>query len=202
MSRYLIKPDINTHGLNSEALLPFNLTLKDLADTIDDTHEFLHLLNTFLVEKGYLRLEEILLGNSFAGLLSEILVKTLSDHSMELTRNTKVGGYPDLIPEDRYPDNSVLRGTGVEIKASKQNSGFQGHNPEPGWIMIFRYSVDTKTEPMEERAPTEIVEVMCAELIESDWTFSGRSEKSRRTITASINRYGMAKLRENKIYSK
>ena len=62
--------------------------------------------------------------------------------------------------------------------------------------------MDTKTEPVEDRAPTEIIEVYCAELKESDWSFSGRKGNSRRTISASIIESGMKKLRTNMIYSK
>jgi len=44
------------------------------------------------------------------------------------------------------------------------------------------------------------VEVLAARLEETDWNFSGRSETSRRTITASINQDGMTKLRANPVY--
>ena len=68
--------------------------------------------------------------------------------------------------------------------------------------MIFQYSIDIETEPKENRSPTEFVQVLAAELVDDDWSFSGRKGKSRRTITASINRQGMAKLRSNPIYRK
>jgi len=89
---------------------------------------------------------------------------------------------------------------GIEVKASKQKGGWQGHNPEGGWFMIFRYEVDRETMPMEERRPTQIVEVLIAKLTKDDWSFSGRKGKSRRTITASIRASGVKKLRDNWVY--
>jgi len=200
--RYLSKPTMNPHDLNENAILPFNIHIQNIYDAIEKTHEFFFVLNNFLVQRNYPRLEEIMLGNSYAGLLSEIVVKNLSDSTESLERNIKIGGYPDLILQGKYPNNSVLRGEGIEVKCSKQRGGWQGHNPEEGWILIFRYSIDTETDPITERAPTEIFEVLSAKLDSEDWQFSGRSETSRRTITASINKSGMSKLRSNIIYSK
>jgi hypothetical protein len=36
--------------------------------------------------------------------------------------------------------------------------------------------------------------------LEYDWSFSGRSEVSRRTITASVTKYGYQKMMSNWIY--
>ncbi|MFQ6042871.1 MAG: hypothetical protein ACE5PV_18590 [Candidatus Poribacteria bacterium] len=132
----------------------------------------------------------------------EILVKNLAEQSEILVRNEKIGGYPDLIPKDKYSDNLVLKGEGVEVKSSKQKGGWQGHNPEEGWLIVFRYAIDIQTEPIENRDPTEIVEVLTAYLTHEDWSFSGRKGSSRRTITASITKNGMKKLRSNRVYLK
>jgi hypothetical protein len=186
---------------NPDAELPYGLTVTEVKAAINAAYDLLHDVNTFLVGRGYSRLEDLLLGNAFAGLLSEVLVKNLADHSPALVHNTYVGGYPDLILPGVYPDDAALKATdGIEVKASKQKGGWQGHNPEEGWVMVFRYTIDTKTMPIEDREPTEVVEVLAAQLEMGDWNFSGRSETSRRTITASINRYGMQKLRANPIY--
>ena len=130
---------------------------------MEAVHSFLHDVNRFLVGRGYDRLEEILLGNSFAGLLSEILVRELARHSAALERNVRIGGHPDLLPVGMYAGNSVLRGTeGIEVKSSKQKGGWQGHNPEAGWLMVFRYTVDTETQPIRERNPTQFVQIRVA----------------------------------------
>jgi hypothetical protein len=165
-------------------------------------YSLLNLVNVTLVSKGHDRLEEFLLTNAFAGFISEALVKSLSEASDTLVRNKKTGGHPDLIPKGKYRADSVLMGEGIEVKASLQKGGWQGHNPEKGWLMVFQYSIDIETEPKENRNPTEFVQVLAAELSDDDWSFSGRKGKSRRTITASINRQGMEKLRKNPIYRK
>lgn len=202
MPRYIERPSLAKKGFNPHARLPYQFAIKEIEAAINDVYNFLHETNNFLVAKGYSRLEEIMLTNAFAGFLSEIIVKNLADNCRTLVRNMKVGGYPDLIPKDRYPDNSVLKGKGIEVKTSKQKGGWQGHNPEKGWIMVFRYKIDNETEPVQNRNPTEIVEVLAAELDKKDWSFSGRSGASRRTITASIVKSGMEKLRSNRIYHK
>jgi hypothetical protein len=42
--------------------------------------------------------------------------------------------------------------------------------------------------------------VVGAELEKSDWLFAGRSETSRRTITASVTSAGLQKMTDNWIY--
>lgn len=201
MSAPIQRPRLIEAYFFPDAQLPYGLTVTEVKAAINAAYDLLHDINTFLVSRSYARLEDLLLGNAFAGLLSEVLVKSLSDHSATLVRNAYTGGHPDLIPRGTHPNNAILRALeGLEVKSSRQSGGWQGHNPETGWVMIFRYVVDSKTIPVEARQPTKIVEVLAARLEMRDWNFSGRSETSRRTITASINRYGMAKLRGNPVY--
>ena len=64
--------------------------------------------------------EEMLLGNTFAGMLSELIVVGVSKSSATLARNMQIGGHPDLIPVGAYAGDSVLRGEdGIEVKASR-----------------------------------------------------------------------------------
>lgn len=201
MPRYTRRPALIREYFNRAAILPFGLTVENIEAAINSTYDFLHDVNKFLIRRGYDRLEDMLLGNSFAGILSEVLVQNLAKHSTTLVRNRYVGGYPDLIVRGHHMGDSILRGQeGIEVKASKQPGGWQGHNIEQGWVMIFRYTNDIVTEPKENREPTQIVEVMAADLTPQDWSFSGRGETSRRTITASINQQGTNKLRANAIY--
>jgi hypothetical protein len=188
--------------LNYKAHLPYGLTVAEVRQAMIDTYTFLFDLNSFLVNKGYDRLEDLLLGNSRSGMISEVLVKNLANNSHTLARNRKVGGHPDLIPRGKYPNDEVLRGDeGIEVKTSKQPGGWQGHNPEDAWILIFRYIEDEREgiTPLE-RKPLEFVQVLCAYIKREEWSFSGRSSTSRRTITASITEAGMDKLRSNPVY--
>lgn len=200
--RFLSVPQLERQDFLPNAKLVYGLQVEQVRVAMGRFYSLLNLVNTTLVGKGYDRLEEFLLTNAFAGFISEALVKSLSEASDTLVRNRKTGGHPDLIPRGKYKGDSVLTGEGIEIKASLQKGGWQGHNPERGWLMIFQYSIDIETEPKENRSPTEFVQVLAAELVDDDWSFSGRKGKSRRTITASINRQGMKKLRSNPIYRK
>ncbi len=198
---YITRVEVIDEYVNRSAVLPYGLTVLQVKSAVAALYEFLQAANAFLVGRGYDRLEEMLLGNAFAGLLSEVLVKSVADHSTTLVRNRYVGGHPDLILRGEHADDAVLRASeGIEVKTSKQGGGWQGHNPEQGWLMIFRYVMDTRTIPVQNRRPTEVVEILAAKLDRDDWSFSGRKGTSRRTITASVNRSGMTKLRANPIY--
>jgi hypothetical protein len=197
----LQKTKVNDAFFHKEAVLPYGLKIEEIRQAIIDTYEFLDKINSFLLENGYLRLEELLLGNALSGFLSEVIVKSISNNSKKITRNKKVGGHPDLIQVGAYQNNSVLLGKdGIEIKTSKQRGGWQGHNPEEGYLIVFRYILDESERPAVEKTPIEFVQVLCAQLALNDWSFSGRVGKSRRTITASITKSGMLKLRSNPVY--
>ncbi len=200
-SRHVSRPTLYEEGFNVNVVLPYGLQLSEVRDALDQIYDFLHDMNSFLVSRGYDRLEEIILGNSLSGFISELAVKRIGANSKSLARNEKIGGHPDLIPRDLYPGNAILRADeGIEVKTSIQSSSWQGHNPERSWILVVQYSVDVLTEPVAERRPSEILKVMCALLDEEDWSFSGRVGASRRTPTASILKSGTAKLHDNAIY--
>jgi len=144
-------------------------------------------------------LQELILGNSLSGLISEFVVKSLARASQTLMANKKVGGYPDLLPKTKYSTDTVLKGTdGIEVKTSIQRGGWQGHNPEKCWVMIFRYTIGKQKDNT--TLPLTFTEILCARLVKSDWSFSGRKQGSRRTPTASIKKTGVEKLRSNFVY--
>jgi hypothetical protein len=197
---YTQKPFVDPRDFDTDVELPYDLTIEAIRATMEDVYETLFTINSGLTAKGLDRLEETLLGNSFSGLLSELVVKGLARHSDALARNIKVGGHPDLIPAGKYPSDSVLQGEGVEVKMSIQTGGWQGHNPEAGWIMVFQYSKDVSTRPVHKRRPSEYLRVLIAKLEREDWSFSGRRGQSRRTPTASILKSGTQKLLRSAIY--
>lgn len=195
MAVSISKASIDLDGFNLRANIPYGLTPQVVQRAVSDLYEILFLLNTSLLRNNYSLIEDLMLGNAFSGFMSEILVKQISVRSNTLTRNTMVGGHPDLIPRGRHPDNAVLRGDeGIEVKASRHTGGWQRHNIERGWLMVFVYRAGDVTRP------TEIMEILAGQLNEADWSFSGRSETSRRTITASIRREAVARMRSNWIY--
>ena len=195
------RPKLYAEGFNQSATLPYGLAVDEVRATLEGVYDFLFDLNTFLVSRGYDRLEDIILGNSLSGFISELVVKGLGANSKTMARNAKIGGHPDLIPRGRYPEDSVLRARdGIEVKTSIQGGGWQGHNPEESWIMVVQYAVDPGLDADKARRSIEVLKVMCALLEEADWSFSGRVGASRRTPTASILKTGTAKLHANAIY--
>ena len=194
---------IDPLGVNQQAQLPYGLKADEVVAAMNDVIELLYDLNLFLVNRGNLRLQEMILGNSFSGIVSEFLVQAVDRASETLVRNSQIGGHPDLVPTDMYANDRVLHGAeGVEVKTSLQSGGWQGHNPEKVWILVFQYSIDILTQPIQDRAPFRFEKAMAALLEESDWSFSGRTGASRRTPTASILKAGTAKLHQNFIYER
>ena len=112
-------------------------------------------------------------------------------------------GHPDMIPSGKYPGDKLQHGIeGIEVKASRYLKSWQGHNAEDAWLMVFCFASGRPTDLAKGIAPApfRFVKVVGAQLQKSDWLFAGRSETSRRTITASVTPAGYDKLMSNWIY--
>ncbi|MCX6924250.1 MAG: hypothetical protein NT154_13715 [Verrucomicrobia bacterium] len=131
---------------------------------------------------------------------------TIPKYCVTLAKNTYHNGHPDLVPAGEFPNNSCKHGLhGIEIKASRYPRGWQGHNADESWLMVFVFDSntprnDSETNAPEEPRPFRFIKVVGAQLVEADWQFSGRSAKSKRTITASVKRSGFDKMERNWIY--
>ena len=181
--------DASTVELNE---LPYGLTRDHIRYAVSKTEEFFSIINTGLSDNACPKLHDIMSANGLSGMISDLLILYISNFCPGLAKNTKIGGYPDLIPRDSYQSDSILKGgMGIEIKSSKSGRGWQGHNAEEGWFLAAKYDVNIKVQ---------ITEIYLAQLNIEDWTYYGRKENSRRTPTASINKSGLKKLRENLIY--
>ena len=185
--------------VNQNVSLPYGLTVAEVEEAVAETYRLVHGINDYLTGGGFRPLEELILGNSLSGIISEFLVKNIARASETLDANLKIGGHPDLLPKGHYSSSLILKGDeGIEVKASIQKGGWQGHNPEDCWLMVFRYAVGEQKKG--EALPLTFVEILCAMLKKSDWSFSGRKGASRRTPTASITANGVEKLRKNFLY--
>ena len=133
-------------------------------------------------------------------MISEFLVKNIARTAETLEANAKVGGHPDLLPQGHYASNLVLKGDeGLEIKSSIQRGGWQGHNPEDCWLMVFRYAIGAQGKGAS--TPLTFLEMFSApSSTKRIGHCSGRIGASRRTPTASITAAGVEKLRNNFLY--
>lgn len=201
MPLFVERATLHPKGFSETVVLPYDLRASEVKAAIDDIYDFLYNINRFLTDRGWNRLEETLSAATFSGVMSELVVEGVSKRSATVIKNQYHNGRPDLVPRGFYGADGCLRGNdGIEVKASRWSNGWQGHNVEDGWIMICQYYIDKDTHPIENRSPTKIDRIMCARLDESDWSFSGRKEGSRRTPTASIKRSGVLKLAGNAVY--
>ena len=202
---YLQRQSAHLDDIDPSVAMPYGMHGAGLIAAMNDVYAYLHAVNVASVEHGYGRLEELMQPAGFSGLLSQSFMSAVaaafSSESPGLTLNQYPNGRPDLVPRAYYDGDAVKNGDeGVELKTSRSTSGWQGHNPEGGWLMVFQIAVDATTEPIYDRGPTRVDRVLIAMLEESDWNFSGRGAGSRRTPTASINQAGREKLERGAVY--
>jgi hypothetical protein len=168
-----------------------------------DFIDFLGFINQQLYTQRLSRLESFLMPANFSSIVGEFMNEMIPQYCPTLVKNQYHNGHPDLIPADMFNGNSVqYTQEGIEIKASRHKSGWQGHNPEAVWLLVFYFDSNTSRDKSK-NIPLKSFQfrgVYGAQLEEDDWNFSGRSETSRRTITASVNRLGVAKMKANWIY--
>lgn len=193
---------------NPNAELPYGVTPEEVADAIKEWYELYNGINNYLHGEGHHSIENLLrANNALSDFVGDILTDNLAEASDALVKNQKPDGFPDILPKEieqyEAKDYRVHHGDhGIETKCSQQNGGWQAHNNEAAWFVIFRYASIDRDVPPEEMDGVEIIQVLSAKLKEEDWNHSGRSDDSRRTITSSIIANGMDKLRSNPIYQK
>lgn len=199
----LIPVPVEQGLFNKHCVLPYGLTTDHLYRAMVDFVEFLGFINQQLHSKEFPRLESFLMPASFSSLVGEFMNLTIPRYCSSLVKNRYHNGHPDLLPAGLFPADSVQYAhEGVEVKGSRHSSGWQGHNPESVWLMVFHFDSNTANDQNKHIAPKpfRFHGVYGAQLETEDWAFSGRSATSRRTITASVNQQGVAKMKANWIY--
>jgi hypothetical protein len=200
------RPEFQGDYFNSNANLPYGVTPEEVGEAIREFYDFYGDLNKFLLAEDHGRLETVLrANNALSDFVGNVATEELANVSDALIVNQKPDGFPDLLPidNDEYAaeDYDIHHGEeGIETKCSKSNGGWQAHNNESAWFIVFRYTRGDPEETIEDMEPIRFVQVLAANLDEDDWSHSGRSDESRRTITSSIVGSGMHKLRSNPIY--
>jgi hypothetical protein len=196
----LHRNSINPRCFNDKALLPFELRLKDFDMAMQDIYDFFYDINRGLVERGLLRLDDMLRPAIMSGLLSDMLTASLAKHSRTLTVNLFHNGHPDLVVNGVYPGNKVKAGAeGVEIKTTRKSGGaVDTHGARDQWMCVFVYVVDGATEPARNREPMTFTELYLAKVTLNDFRRNPRGELGTRTAT--LHKKGIEKLRQHWIY--
>lgn len=193
----------NPSGFNSNCKLPYGLTIQAVKGAMESFCTFLGNINTMLHGNRMQRLECILMQANFSSVVGEFIKAGIPKFCGSLVQNGYHNGHPDLIPVGVYPKDAVQHGhQGIEVKGSRYRKAWQGHNAEDCWLMVVVFRAGRPTDFAKGVAPEPFafVEILGAQLQQSDWKFAGRSATSRRTITASVQDSGYQKMTANWIY--
>lgn len=188
---------------NESAIIPYGCTIDHIYQAMNEFLGFLGFINAQLNTKGIQRFESMLMPANFSSMVGEFLISTIPKYCPSLAKNQYHNGHPDLLPKGKFASESIQHGTeGIEIKASRYSRGWQGHNAEECWLMVVVFASNRPTDSVKKVPPIpfRFRSVFLGRLTLADWSFSGRSTKSRRTITASVTRLGYEKMTQNWIY--
>jgi hypothetical protein len=196
-----VRNEVDPACLNASAVLPYELRLRDFEMAMQDVYDFFYDVNTTLRGKGLDRLDDMLRPAIMSGLLSDMLTASLAKHSRTLTENQHHNGHPDLLVRGVYPNNAVASGSeGVEIKTTRKRGGaVDTHGARDQWMCVFVYEVDTAREPVSARRPMTFTEVYLGQVVLDDFRRNPRASELG-TRTATLNREGIARFRENWVY--
>lgn len=170
---------------------------------MQDFLDFIGFVNEQLYTRQIQRLESMLMPANFSSIVGEFMNSGIPKHCPTLVKNLYHNGHPDLIPAGEFPGDAVQHADrGIEVKGSRYLRGWQGHNPEDTFLMVFMFDSNRPSDEAKgvPPKPFRFVRVAAARLVQEDWTYSGRSATSRRTITASVNPSGYKKMMANRVY--
>jgi hypothetical protein len=192
---------VDPSDFNESAVLPLGCGPKHIYRAMTDFADFLGFVNTQLYTKQLQRLESMVMPANFSSMVGEFMSSGIPKYCESLVKNRYHNGHPDLIPKGAFPNDAIQHsGNGIEIKASRYQRAWQGHNAEDTWLMVFVFDSNRPVDPPDVARPFRFLLVAGAPLTKADWIFSGRSGESRRTITASVTDSGSKKMMANWIY--
>jgi len=194
---------VDLKDFNRGAKIPYGVEIAAVCSAMNEFVDFLAFLNGQLHSKKLVRLETMLMPANFSSMVGEFMGAGIPKYCKTIAKNQYHNGHPDMIPLGKYPGDSIQHcDKGIEIKGSRYLRGWQGHNAEDAWLMVFCFDSSRPVDASKSVSPKpfRFLQVVGAQLKKSDWTFSGRSATSRRTITASVNGGGYEKMIANWIY--
>jgi len=163
----MIRNNVKQAYFNPAATMPYSLRLKDFEMAMQDIDDFFYDINRGLVQRGLLRLDDMLRPAIMSGLLSDMLTASISKHSRALTVNLYHNGHPDLVVNGVYAGNRIKAGEqGVEIKTTRKSGGaVDTRGARNQWMCVFVYNVECATEPARKRGPMTFTEIYLARII-------------------------------------
>jgi len=195
---------VRIEHFNLNAVIPYGVTIEHLCMTMNDFIDFMQLVNVRLHENGSPRFETMLMPANFSSIVGEFITANLPKHSPGVVKNRYHNGHPDILPANMFPsDSQQYCHNGIEVKASRYLKSWQGHNAEESWLMVVMFDANRAIDEAKgvKPVPFRFLRVVGAQLSKDDWKFAGRSETSRRTITASVTVSGYEKMMANWIYN-
>jgi hypothetical protein len=194
---------LNPNGFNPSVVLPYGLDTNHIKVAMEEFLGFLGFINVQLRTRDVPRLESFLMPANFSSLVGEFMNVAIPKYCPTLVKNRYHNGHPDLIPAGMFPNNAAQHAQeGIEVKSSRYAKGWQGHNAEAVWLLVFSFEANSASD-LTQKMPTRpfrFIGVFGAKLEVEDWSYSGRKATSRRTITASVKKSGMEKMQANWIY--
>jgi hypothetical protein len=155
------------NGFNPAIVLPHGLHVEHIRSAMSDFLDFLSFVNSQLYTKGTARLESMLMPANFSSIVGEFISSTLPKHYSGIVKNRYHNGHPDLVPAGMFPNDAIQHSPhGIEIKASRYLRGWQGHNPEDVWLMVFVF--DSNRPKDTTPRPFRFITVLGAPLSKSD----------------------------------
>lgn len=191
---------VDPSKFNPVVELPYSLRLNDFQIAMEDVYDFFYDVNTFFLERGLPRLDDLLRPANMSGLLSDMLTASIAKHSRTLVQNRYHNGHPDLLVGGRYANNSAKAGEeGIEIKTTRKKGGaVDTHGGRDQWMCVFVYEVDSVSEPAQGRKAMRFTELYLSRVTVEDFRKNPRGELGTRTAT--LDRDGVKKLRANWVY--
>ncbi|MGH7510340.1 MAG: hypothetical protein ACREA0_13290 [bacterium] len=190
-------------GFNPKADLPYGLKTEHVRAAMEEFLGFLGFINEQLNGRGIPRMEAMLMQANFSSMVGEFMKASIPKYCTGLVANRFHNGHPDLIPCGMFDGDLCQHGAeGIEVKGSRYLRGWQGHNAEDIYLMVFSFDSNRPVDVGEKIGPKpfRFLQVAAGKLRKADWTFAGRSPTSRRTITASVNPDAAKRMIANAVY--
>lgn len=141
-------------GFNHHAAIPYGCTIDHIRQAMAAFLDFLGFVNQELHAHEMPRLETLLMPANFSSIVSEFMSGSIPKYCPTLAKNRCHNGHPDLVPNGQFPNNAIQYShEGIELKASRYLRGWQGHNAEESWLMVFVFEGNRPTDQEKGIAP-------------------------------------------------